>query len=90
MINHYNIKINGDVQGVGFRINIYRIAKELDLLGWVRNELDRTVYIEVEGEEINLQKLINYCQTGPTLAKVQTIEVVKGKMKNYSNFEIKY
>ncbi len=43
-------KINGIVQGVGFRPFIYRLAHELDLSGWVRNS--------PAGVEIELQGLI--------------------------------
>ena len=40
--------MRGVVQGVGFRPFIWRLAHELSLTGWVRNEADR-VLIEVQG-----------------------------------------
>ncbi len=42
------IVVSGRVQGVGFRPFIYRIARALDLSGWVRNGAGRVV-IHVEG-----------------------------------------
>ncbi|MBH0199017.1 MAG: carbamoyltransferase HypF [Nitrospira sp.] len=42
------IDIEGTVQGVGFRPFVYRLARELELSGWVRNTMDG-VLIEVEG-----------------------------------------
>ena len=43
-------RINGIVQGVGFRPFIARIAKQLNLTGFVLNS-GHGVYIEVQGEE---------------------------------------
>jgi acylphosphatase len=42
------VEIQGAVQGVGFRPYIYRLATELGLAGWVRND-PQGVFIEVEG-----------------------------------------
>ncbi|OGZ34491.1 MAG: hypothetical protein A2174_02625 [Candidatus Portnoybacteria bacterium RBG_13_41_18] len=69
------IKIYGEVQDVGFRYHILLEAEKLDLTGWVRNVLDGTVEVVIEGEEENLKKLIEYCQEGPRFAKVDKVEV---------------
>jgi hydrogenase maturation protein HypF len=42
------IRVSGVVQGVGFRPFVWRLARELDLTGWVRND-SRGVEIEVCG-----------------------------------------
>ncbi|MCI1497608.1 MAG: acylphosphatase [Atopobiaceae bacterium] len=39
----------GQVQGVGFRWTSRRIALELGLTGWVRNEWDGSVRMELQG-----------------------------------------
>lgn len=44
------IVVQGAVQGVGFRPFVHRLAVELGLAGWVRNEGGRVV-IEVEGAQ---------------------------------------
>ena len=41
-------RITGQVQGVGFRPFVYRLASELRLSGWVNND-SRGVTIEVQG-----------------------------------------
>jgi hydrogenase maturation protein HypF len=41
-----NIRVSGVVQGVGFRPFVWRLARELGLAGWVRND-SRGVEIEV-------------------------------------------
>jgi hydrogenase maturation protein HypF len=43
------IELSGQVQGVGFRPFVYRIAEGFDLKGWVRNGAGR-VFIHVEGK----------------------------------------
>ena len=43
-----NIRVSGVVQGVGFRPFVWRLARELGLAGWVRND-SRGVEIEVRG-----------------------------------------
>jgi acylphosphatase len=39
----------GEVQGVGFRWTARRIATDLGLTGWVRNEPDGSVSMELQG-----------------------------------------
>lgn len=39
----------GEVQGVGFRWTARRIATDLGLSGWVRNEPDGSVSMELQG-----------------------------------------
>ena len=41
--------INGQVQGVGFRYRARYAAQALELTGWVRNEDDGSVTLEVQG-----------------------------------------
>ncbi|KTD39466.1 hydrogenase maturation protein HypF [Legionella moravica] len=48
--NRLQIKIQGQVQGVGFRPCAYRIAKKLDLTGWIQNN-GAGVLIEIQGSQ---------------------------------------
>ncbi|HEV8601536.1 MAG TPA: acylphosphatase [Patescibacteria group bacterium] len=88
-MKHYDIKIHGDVHGVGYRFSAQAKARELDLVGFVRNEPDKTVYIEAEGEEENLKKFMEWCNEGPLYAKIKKIESSEGKVQNFNAFEIK-
>ena len=42
-------RFSGLVQGVGFRYEALRIASQLDLAGWVQNQGDGSVVVEIEG-----------------------------------------
>ena len=42
------VRVEGVVQGVGFRPHVHRLARELSLAGFVRND-ERGVLIEAEG-----------------------------------------
>ena len=45
------IVFHGRVQGVGFRYTAKYLAQSLELTGWVRNDWDQTVTMEVQGRE---------------------------------------
>ena len=53
-----HIVFYGRVQGVGFRYTAKYMAQSLDLTGWVRNEYDGTVILEVQGREALIYKLM--------------------------------
>ena len=53
-----HIVFYGRVQGVGFRYTAEYMAQSLDLSGWVRNEYDGTVTMEVQGREALINKLL--------------------------------
>jgi len=85
------IKISGSVQGVNFRYYAWRTANDLEIKGFVRNELDGTVYCEAQGEKKNLEQFLAWCRTGPPLSKVTNVKFSYEPMENkYDDFNIKY
>jgi Acylphosphatases len=52
------IVFHGRVQGVGFRYTARHLAQSIGLSGWVRNEYDGTVLMEVQGREPMIFKLM--------------------------------
>ena len=87
-MKHLNIKIYGRVHGVGFRWNTQHRAKVLNIVGFVRNEPDGTVYIEAEGDELGLENFLNWCRKGPWYAKVEKVDVEETPTKGYNEFVI--
>lgn len=53
-----HITFYGRVQGVGFRHTAKYLAQSLQLTGWVKNEWDGTVTMEVQGREPMINKLL--------------------------------
>ena len=53
-----HILFYGRVQGVGFRFYAVQKARQLGLTGWVRNEWDGTVTLEIQGREMLINKLL--------------------------------
>lgn len=49
----------GRVQGVGFRYATKQLAKGFDVTGWVRNREDRTVELQVMGEEEGINDFLS-------------------------------
>ncbi len=53
-----HIVFYGRVQGVGFRYTAKYLALSMELTGWVRNEWDGTVTMEIQGRETLINKLL--------------------------------
>jgi acylphosphatase len=87
--HHYNIIVKGLVQGVSYRFAAQAKAHEFNLTGLVKNLHNGDVYIECEGTEANINKLIEWCYTGPLLARVTEVQAEEAELKHFTNFEIK-
>ncbi len=70
----YKIKIYGIVQGVGFRPFIFKLAKNLDLTGWIFNSTG-SVHILVQGQEEKINLFIDsILKDPPPLSRIEKIE----------------
>jgi hydrogenase maturation protein HypF len=70
---HAQIRVFGQVQGVGFRPFVFRLAHELGLAGWVRNDSEG-VEIAVEGEQPQVLQMIERLQSEPpVMARVEKV-----------------
>jgi len=67
--------VRGDVQGVGFRFGVRRLAWQLGLTGFAENAPDGSVRVEVEGSSERLDQLEAFLHTGPRWATVSSVEV---------------
>jgi acylphosphatase len=64
----------GDVQGVGFRFAVRRIARDLGLTGFAENQADGSVLVEAEGPPEGLEMLESFLRSGPRLAIVTSLD----------------
>lgn len=82
------IIVRGRVQGVFFRDFTHENATKLGLTGWVRNLTNGSVEALVEGEEVEIQKLIERLKIGPPASQVKEVEVKwltsSGRFNNFS------
>ncbi len=83
------IRLEGRVQGVGFRPFVYRLATELRLTGWVQN-LSGRVVVEVSGAEAELdhfeRRLI---EDAPPFAAPHLVERATITLATESGFTIR-
>jgi acylphosphatase len=83
------VKISGKVQGVWFSLNTKNKADDLNINGWVKNNIDGKVEAIFEGDEENLHKMINWCLVGSPNSKVEKIEIYKNDFQNeFNSFSI--
>ena len=72
-MHRVHLRVQGRVQGVGFRYFVLRRAEDLGLTGWVRNLPDGDVEVEAEGPREALQGLIERVREGPAAARVDRV-----------------
>ncbi len=81
--------IKGTVQGVNFRYYTQREAKRNNLTGWVRNLPDGSVAALFEGEEEDVEMMIQWCHHGPPSARVTELIVQKEEFRGeFQSFSI--
>lgn len=84
-----HISVRGAVQGVGFRPFVYRLASELELMGWVLNSPEG-VFIEVEGDRPKLESfLLRLQEERPASSFIQSLEFSYLDPASYTGFEIR-
>lgn len=67
---------SGKVQNVGFRLEIFELAKRLGLNGWVMNREDKSVEAEIQGEEERIVFLVEFMKALKR-ARVDHVEIVE-------------
>ncbi|MEZ0294736.1 MAG: acylphosphatase, partial [Solirubrobacteraceae bacterium] len=73
MITRARARVEGTVQGVGFRPYVFRLAHDERLAGWVRND-ERGVVLEVEGTPDAVERfLARLPREAPPLAAVEHV-----------------
>ena len=82
------INVYGRVQGVWFRATTRELAEKLGLDGFVKNEPDGSVYIEVSGQDKAVMQFLNGVMEGPELAKVEKLVLIKDSHIHTGGFRI--
>jgi acylphosphatase len=83
--------VYGRVQGVFFRDTTRREARQRNITGWVRNEMDGTVRVVAEGPEEALRELEQYLHRGPSAARVERVETEWDEASGaFSGFNVRH
>ena len=73
----------GSVQGVGFRYRARQAAQMLGCTGWVHNEWDGSVSMEIQGSKANIDHVIRAVEQGHYVRienmVVKELDVVEGE-----------
>jgi len=84
------VRVEGTVQGVGFRPYVYRLAGELDLAGFVLND-ERGVLAEIEGDALTTERFLERLPAeAPPLASVERIDAEDVPATGESGFDIRH
>ena len=84
-----HVRVEGTVQGVGFRPYVYRLAGELGLDGFVLNDA-HGVLIEVEGSSEKVQEfLARLTSEAPPLARVERVAADEREPTSCAGFTIR-
>jgi acylphosphatase len=70
------VRIEGRVQGVGFRAFVEREALAHGLDGWVRNRRDGGVEAVIAGPRGDVEAVIDRFRQGPPAARVDMVKVL--------------
>jgi acylphosphatase len=84
-------RVEGVVQGVGFRVFVLREARRLRLTGTVRNCADGSVEAAAEGAVESLRTLVTALRRGPAGAVVRHVDARYSEATGeFSGFSIGY
>ncbi len=71
-----HLYIGGKVQGVYFRQGMKETAEKNNVTGWVKNLPDKRVEAVLEGEDSNVDAVIDWSRFGPPGASVEEIKIL--------------
>ncbi len=83
------VVISGQVQGVWFRESCRQQARVNAVAGSVRNLEDGTVEAIFEGPPVSVERLIEWCRTGPRHAVVESVATFDCKPIGEATFRVR-
>lgn len=74
-IESWLVRVRGRVQGIGYREACVRQARAQGITGWVRNRVDGSVEVLLQGSPEQLADLCSWLRDGMSAALVDALEV---------------
>ncbi len=84
-----HVRIEGRVQGVGYRMWTQRTAAESGLAGWVRNRRDGSVEAVFQGTDAEVGRMIERCRSGPAGSVVSSVKILGEGVGVFEGFEVR-
>jgi acylphosphatase len=84
----FRLYISGTVQGIFFRQFIKDNAERNNLRGFVRNLEDGRTEVFIEGDNENVDKMIEVCKKGPKHSQIKKVDIKEEKIQDFKEFKI--
>jgi acylphosphatase len=84
-----SILLYGRVQQVGFRYFVFKLAQEVGVKGFVKNQPDGSVYVEAEADPHTIDVFTAHCKMGPPHSKVTKFNVITIPTQDFKEFTIR-
>lgn len=84
-----DVVVAGRVQRVGFRAFTKRNALMLGVKGYVENTGDGKVHAVLEGDDHQVDKLLELVRQGPGVAEVREVKVSEVEKAGHKGFEVR-
>jgi acylphosphatase len=88
-ITRRRVVVHGRVQGVWFRDSVRERAEARGVAGWASNRRDGAVEAVFEGSPDAVDRLVDFCRTGPPRADVERVDVSEEEPESLSGFAIR-
>ena len=82
------LHLTGSIQSMFFRNFIKEHADKNEVCGFLRNLEDGRVEIFLEGDNTNVEKMIEICKKGPQYAKIRQVDQKEEKYQEFKEFKI--
>jgi len=80
--------IDGTVQGVFFRAFVKENAERYNVKGFVRNLEDGKVEVFLEGDNVDVNKMVELCKKGPKHSQIRNVEVKPETFQDFKVFKV--
>ena len=84
-----DVVISGRVQAVGFRAFTRKTAVMPGVRGYVENLSDGRVHAVFEGDDLQVEKLLELVRHGPRMSQVRDVRAMDVEQAGYKLFDIR-